>query len=477
MRFPHLLIAVASLAAGLAAVPARAQESKLGAAVRLEGDSIAESCNGFDFKKLISCGTTFLTDQPFHVAVGSMAPQNGMGFGAAFVPPQIKPSENWRINWSADAVGSTSSAWRAGAYATFVDTHVGDITVVGAGGGTASADALPRPYPTISVFGQVTSLPKLSYYGLGNDTARADLALFKMRQSTVGTKVVWPIGSGAFFNHLNLSALGELNGRWLDVGGSTAGPEPPIDALYTDATAPGLANQPATVQFGEGLRIAPAIGRLQLIYSGVFQQFVAPSDSTASFRRWTADLDHQFSISRNRQQPATREFNGPNECAMSADRTVGSGCPDPTLVTTDRVGSLGFRALFSGSDVSNGSQVPFYFQRTLGGSDIDGERLLASYDDYRFRAPNLFLLQETFEYAIWGPIGAFAEAEQGRVSMIGDSLTKGDLKNTYGLGLTVRAGGLPLISFWWAQGGPEGHHIALTMNANLLGGSARPSLH
>ena len=94
-----------------------------------------------------------------------------------------------------------------------------------------------------------------------------------------------------------------------------------------------------------------------------------------------------------------------------------------------------------------------------------------------FARPNLFLLQETFEYVLWGPIGAFAEAEQGRVSLIDDSLTKGDLKNTYGLGLTVRAGGLPLISFWWAQGGPEGHHIALTMNANLLGGSSRPSLH
>ena len=119
MRFPHLLIAAASLAAGLAAAPARAQESKLGADVRLEGDRIAESCDGFDFKKLIGCGTTFLTDHPFHVAVGSLAPQNGMGFGAAFVPPQIKPSDNWRISWSADAVGSTSSAWRAGAYATF----------------------------------------------------------------------------------------------------------------------------------------------------------------------------------------------------------------------------------------------------------------------------------------------------------------------------------------------------------------------
>ena len=29
--------------------------------------------------------------------------------------------------------------------------------------------------------------------------------------------------------------------------------------------------------------------------------------------------------------------------------------------------------------------VPFYFQPTLGGSDINGQRLLSGYDDYRFR--------------------------------------------------------------------------------------------
>lgn len=177
------------------------------------------------------------------------------------------------------------------------------------------------------------------------------------------------------------------------------------------------------------------------------------------------------------RESGVREQNGPNDCATAVDRTVGEyGCPDPTLVTTNRVGTVGFRALVSRSGVSSGSRVPFYFQRTIGGSDIDGERLLASYDDYRFRAPNLIVFQQTFEHVVWGPLGAFAAAEQGRVARIDDPLTQGELRKTFGAGLTLRAGGVPMVTIWWADGGPEGHHVAITMNTSLLGGSSRPSL-
>lgn len=48
------------------------------------------------------------------------------------------------------------------------------------------------------------------------------------------------------------------------------------------------------------------------------------------------------------------------------------------------------------------SAVPFYFQQTLGGQDINSSLALGSYQDYRFRAPNLLLLQESFEHSICG---------------------------------------------------------------------------
>jgi len=36
---------------------------------------------------------------------------------------------------------------------------------------------------------------------------------------------------------------------------------------------------------------------------------------------------------------------------------------------------------------------------------IDSAPSLSSYQDYRFRAPNVLLLQGDFEHSIWGPFG------------------------------------------------------------------------
>src|SRR5690606_10393400 len=133
------------------------------------------------------------------------------------------------------------------------------------------------------------------------------------------------------------------------------------------------------------------------------------------------------------------------------------------------------RAFVARADASDGSRVPFYFQPTIGGADIDGERRLASYEHYRFRAPNAILLQATIEHVIWGPVGGFGSIEHGRVALAGESLTDGGFKRTYGLGLTLRAGGMPMATVWWATG-EEGSRVAFLMDTSLFGGSSRPSL-
>src|SRR5262245_12236645 len=257
-RLGRVLLAAALC---LAAASAVAQESKLGADFRRQRERLAEKCGTLSFKKVVDCGAAVVTDHPFHLALGSLAPQNGFGFGLAFVAPQAKPNDDWRINWSADLVGAPSGAWRAGAYAKFVYSHVGEIIVTVPGGGSSPSAALPRPYPTISVYGQMSSLPKLSYFGLGNDSTLDGHARYEMRQSIVGARVAWPVGRTGALNRLGPTLLGEVNGRWVEIAGSGAGPEPSIEALYTDATAPGLSSRPATMQLREGRRSAPAIRR------------------------------------------------------------------------------------------------------------------------------------------------------------------------------------------------------------------------
>lgn len=115
-------------------------------------------------------------------------------------------------------------------------------------------------------------------------------------------------------------------------------------------------------------------------------------------------------------------------------------------------------------------------QQTLGGSDINSALALGSYRDYRYRAPNLLLLQESFEHSIWGPFGLKLMADEGRVAVTRGDLGFSHLRHTFAGGLTLRAGGFPMVSLMFAWGGPEGHHNILNMNTSLLGGSSRPFL-
>ena len=436
----------------------RAQESPLHAELRREGERVSDACGTFSFKSIPMCGYTLFTDHPLHIAAGSMPPQNGFGLGAAFV--WSKNTRNWRMSWDVDAVGAFSGAWRAGGYMTMVHTPHPATPQIHA----------THPYTVFNFYAQSISLNKLNFFGLGNDTTLSGKSLFGMSQTIVGVSAIKPVFELAAIRWLNLSLLGEVNGRFVDIRGEPGQSSPSIQTLYTNATAPGLSSQPGFAQLLEGVRVKPAIGNLQLNYLGKFEQFFAPSNSQYFFMRWTVDLNHTYSF-YGRSQSATGAVTvGPDSCAPSGEK-----CPEIPH-TRNLNGSIGVRLLLSESLTSGTSVVPFYLQQTLGGSDINSVLTLASYQDYRFRAPNLLLLEETVEHSIWGPFGLKFVADQGRVALTRNDLGFSDLKYSYAGGLTLRAGGFPMISVMFAWGGSEGSHNTFNMNTSLLGGSARPSL-
>jgi hypothetical protein len=288
-----------------------------------------------------------------------------------------------------------------------------------------------------------------------------------MRETVTGINGTWPLWS-----RVNLSVYGEANGRFVAIRpGSDAG-SPSIEQVYTPATAPGLGNPTSFAQFGEGIRINPTFagGFVRLNYAVTYQQFAA-GDSTFSFQRFTADLNHQFPIYRRTRNPAPNNFNGPDDCSTSPS------AHDCAPVTRNREGSIGIRFLVNESFTAAGHAVPFYFQPTLGGSDIDGNLMLGSYQDYRFRAPNDIFVRATFEHSIWGPLGFTAMIDEGKVALDGSDLNFTHLRHSYGAGLTLRAGGFPMVFLVFSWGGHEGTHTTGAMNTSLLGASARPSLY
>jgi hypothetical protein len=439
-------------------------QSQLAADFAHEGADLRGSCSGSFLKAIGGCAQTLFTDHPLHIAAGSIAPQNGFGLGPAFVA-HYTPNDRWRLSWNADAIGSFNGSWRAGVYMKAIYSGQPQIGIITDPKQQASID-LVHEYPVINVYAQSISLNNIDYYGLGNSTSREAESVFGMQQTIVGASATVPVPKLK-----SVSVFGEMNGRFVNLRSEHGGATPATDQLYTPVTAPGLANQPAFLQLGEGVRIYPSFlsNHVQLDYKATFQEFIGSGNS---FNRFTADIAHHFPIYHGQLSFRPRSFNGPDQCAAD----LGAPCP-PAPKSSDRWGEFGLRLVLSESFVSAANTIPFYFQPTLGGSDLNGEQLLPSYRDFRFRAPNILLFRASFEHSIWGPLGVMFMADEGKAALTHSELDFTHLKHSFGAGLTLRAGGFPVVSFLFAWGGREGTHTIANVNTSLLGGSSRPSLY
>ena len=326
-------------------------------------------------------------------------------------------------------------------------------------------------HTVFSLYAQAISLNKLTYFGLGPTTTEAGRSFYGMRETVVGGSVVKSV-----YQRLKISAYGEANGRFVDLRPSDGQPSPSIARLYTESTAPGLSTQPGTLQLGEGVRMTPVLAndRVRLNYSATYQQYVAPG-SSFSFQRLTFDFGHQFALySKTTRLLTPRNGNGPDDCSLDP----GAKHPEcPKAFTRNLEGSLGLRLYNVLSMTPGGDVVPFYFQPTLGGSDVNGNASLSSYQDYRFRAPNVLLLRETFEHSVskW-PLGVTFMADEGKLGLTRGDIGSSNWLHSFATGLTLRAGGFPEVFLLFAFGGNEGTHTIANVNTSLLGGSARPSL-
>ena len=477
----------------LAAGRAQAQQSSTPANTeRIDNPSelskLQTSC--FDLKKIADCGEELFTGQPVHIAVGSIAPQNGFGAGLAYVGH--KTTENWRVSWNSDAVASGNASWRAGIYLKFVDTHESaPVVEFGTRGRNMKQNLTAIPErPVINLYAQAISLNKLTYFGLGPATTEAGRSFYGMTEIVAGANAVKP-----FYARLSAAVFGEINGRFVDIRPSPGQPSPSIGLLYSEATAPGLTHQPGTVQLGEGIRMRPVLlsDFLHLDYSLTYQQYVA-SGNSFSFQRLTTDLSHQFAIYRKTTRILIpRDTNGPDECSVDRDsenpecgvdkfaknpECIGNPSkPECKAISRDLQGSFGVRVFFAASMTPGSNIVPFYFQPTLGGMDINGNASLPSYQDYRFRAPNVLLLRGSFEHSLYGPLGFSFMADGGKVGLTRGDLGSSDWLHSLSAGLTLRAGGFPQVFLMFSWGGKEGTHTIANANTSLLGGSARPSLY
>jgi hypothetical protein len=431
-------------------------------------EQASKPCRSLTFGHVADVAQTLVTGQPLHIAIGSLAPQNGFAAGLAFVEHKDF-SDEWRMTFNADAVATANDSWRAGAYIKAFRLGGGNIVVVN-GPGKAQAPFF-HVSSLFNFYAETTSLNRIYYYGLGPNTLPSGQTAFGLTQTIAGGSAIVPLGRAG------ISLYAEFNSRMPQLRADHAETVPSIEQVYTETTAPGLTVQTNFLQPGVGIRIQPALfdQHLRLHYLAEFQNFTAVGHSTYSFRRWTTDLDHEFPLDKKVHLTAANNENGPDSCTSNPE----TRCPSPTHVSSaiNHEGSIDIRLLMTGSVADAHNTVPFYFDPTIGGSDLNGQPLLPSYPDYRFRAPNLILLRETIEHAIPKvPLGAYFSVDEAKVGLRRDDIDFTNLRRSYTVGLTIHAGGLPVVYLLFSWGGNEGHHNTFSVSNVLLGASARPSL-
>jgi hemolysin activation/secretion protein len=109
--------------------------------------------------------------------------------------------------------------------------------------------------------------------------------------------------------------------------------------------------------------------------------------------------------------------------------------------------------------------VPFYYQPTLGGSDIESRVTLRGYPDYRFRGNDLALMQIEYTRPIPAidPVGIYIFYDGGSVALAGQSLGMARYRQDGGLGATLRLQGKIVLRGYAAMGAGNGVHLGYNL--------------
>jgi len=348
------------------------------------------------WKRSMACGADFFTARPIHLTIKSIVPGGGFGPGPTFHEDFNRGK--WQRYLESTAVSSFQAFWSA--EGKFRATH--DKF----GKNNSARDRFAADF-----YANAMGLPHMDFYGIGPNTLKSNVVQFRERYVVAGSDIFNPFSSW-------FAAGAALESIWPDVGGVGDPKLRSITTLFNEGTAPGLTSQPNLIHYEAYVRPRHLH---QFDYKIGYNFYQDTATGHFSFRRFRVDGTHTFHPFGN----------------------------DNTFTIQDRL---------TISDVSRGNAVPFYMQETLGGSDITGQPTLRGFADYRFRAPDLILIQAEFERRIWGPVGGLAFYDTGQVATQASDLSLGQMRHSFGFGLSFWAGEKVWFKMYVGLGSGEGVH-------------------
>jgi hypothetical protein len=325
--------------------------------------------------------------------LGSLTTGSGFAFGAGVRNSPVLRHHGTLDIWGA---GSLKKYWALEARATFPELANGRLF--------AEGWATRRDYP------------QEDFFGLGPDALRADQVSFALRQTGVGARGgVRPLRAvrvGGGVEHLQPR-----------VGGGSDSAVPSIEALFSDATAPGLSSQPDYLRSSAFVEIdyrQPLNARRGGWYRFEFSRYADRDLGAYSFDRLDVDL---------------RQY-----VPFLAERRILAG-----------------RAFVSTSEAGAGQTIPFYLMPYLGGSDT-----LRGFREYRFRGPHLLLVQAEYRYEIWSALDGAFFYDAGKVALDRADLDFTNLETDYGFGFRFNTDNGVVMRVDAGFGSPDGKHLYIT---------------
>jgi outer membrane protein assembly factor BamA len=324
-----------------------------------------------------------------HPKFGSLATGSGFAFGVGYLNRRLVDREGALNIWGAM---SLKKYWAVE--------------------GSFDMPSLAGGWLTLGTYARHQDYPQQDFFGVGPDSSRDEHTAFKIVNSMAGGRVgvkpdpKFTIGGGLEYFRHDLAP-----GRNKEI--------PSIEALFTDATAPGLVDTRNFLRPYLTLEYdyrQPKNARKGGWYRMEASRFADPTDAF-TFNRVDVDLRQYGSI--------------------LAERRV-----------------LAVRLAASTSEPASGARVPFYLMPTLGGHDS-----LRGFRDYRFRGPHAILTQAEYRFEIWSGFDAALFYDAGKVTLRRSDLNFKDLEHDYGFGFRFNTDNGTILRIDAGFGSSDGKHL------------------
>ncbi|MCU1259089.1 MAG: outer membrane protein/protective antigen [Bryobacterales bacterium] len=400
---------------------------------------------------LEECVEQIFTHRPVHLTLSTIAPGTGVGFGLKV--ETVKRGGEFEMLPSLQAAVSNDKSYVLDAGLTFAAPSIfckcalPDPPFSGRRYGQEAIslrrDGLRSDSKfSVTLRARLLDAKEQDFYGIGPDTSLSGVSNYRFRQFQFGASSTLPLSDRSSIGF----AIDYLQPR-IHPGANTS--EPSIESLYGAPGAPGLGSRHNFIRYEPRLRFRiPAHGTNYSDLQAGYSFYQDLNGSRYSFQRLWAAIRTEYNIRiPTRATPAKR------------GGLANFLCPSSRSAAYCSAGDLSFNALVGIAYTGHGSQVPFYFDETLGGADLRGNDTLRGFVDYRFRGPSRVLFQAEYRHPVWGPVGVLSFYDLGKVAVVPSGLALHSLRHDIGLGVYVAATGRVVFRAYVGFGTGEPTHV------------------